>query len=167
MALIACGECNQTISTTAAVCPSCGAGRKDDLGQLGKPKRMSGCAIVGVGFAILLGLGAILSSVTPRQAPPPSLDEATRSRQQAAVRAAQSIKASAREPVSITFESILADEQGETVCIVYRGRNGFGGMNLERVAVHDGIGSNRRVDWNRHCADKRMYDLTGVRRMIS
>lgn len=50
MAMIKCKECGAQISTKAEACPQCGA----------KPKKTSGCAIVVLGFILLLVFGAIV-----------------------------------------------------------------------------------------------------------
>lgn len=161
MTLTTCGECNQPVSRNAKTCPGCGAGRKHFLRQPGERRRFSGCAIVAIGFAILIGIGAVMSQIIPpTPAAPP--DEATSARQMAAYRAARTLRSAARDPDSLVFESVLADEEGQLICITYRARNGFGGMNRERMTVRDGVGSTRPADWNMHCARKRLYDLTGV-----
>jgi type II secretory pathway pseudopilin PulG len=53
MALTKCHECGQEISTTAAVCPKCGA----------KPKRTSGCAVVVLIVIALAVVGSILGGI--------------------------------------------------------------------------------------------------------
>jgi hypothetical protein len=61
MALTKCRECGREISTTAAVCPNCGA----------KQTRTSGCAIVVlviiVGAAILVGIGNFANRLEQEQ----------------------------------------------------------------------------------------------------
>lgn len=73
-----------------------------------------------------------------------------------AVKAA--IKASARNPDSVAFESVLTNENGSLVCMVYRAQNGFGGMNLEHLAVKNGKPYESTSFWNKNCANKELFE---------
>ena len=45
-------------------------------------------------------------------------------------------------------------------CIEYRARNGFGGMNRERVAFSEAGGSQSPRAWNKHCLSNTLLDET-------
>jgi hypothetical protein len=117
-----------------------------------------------IAFGILLGISAIISAFAP-QTPERPVDGVTAARQRAAYQAARAVRTAARDPASVVFERILADENGQTICLTYRARNGFGGMTREHLTMRGGVGLPRASDWNRHCARKAMFDLTGVGRL--
>jgi hypothetical protein len=52
------------------------------------------------------------------------------------------VKNALREPESVQWIRIRANSDGTLVCVAYRARNGFGGMNVEEVPVHVGVPSN-------------------------
>lgn len=64
---------------------------------------------------------------------------------------AASLKKSLRDPESLVLESVRANDDATIICIEYRARNGFGGMNRE-LAIY----ANRKVSqepkfWNTYC----------------
>lgn len=64
-----------------------------------------------------------------------------------------------REPESLKWDRILSNQDGTVVCATYRGRNGFGGMNFEHVAYAKGSISTTAQAWNKHCAEKSLYEM--------
>lgn len=79
MALTKCHECGDEISTTAAMCPKCGA----------KPKRTSGCAIVVLVLVALGVVGAILGGIGQQANRQVQEQRAVEQRQKAEVAAKQ------------------------------------------------------------------------------
>lgn len=73
------------------------------------------------------------------------------------------IKEAQRNPASVKWEQIRANEDGSVICISYRSQNGFGGMNLEPAVFLNNkilMGDNARGDaWSKNCK-KPMSDLT-------
>jgi len=78
-----------------------------------------------------------------------------------AVLGASSILASARNPDSVKFDSVIILADG-TTCYAYRAQNGFGGMNREHaVLLLNGKNlSTSAASWNAHCANKQGTDVT-------
>lgn len=61
------------------------------------------------------------------------------------------LKANMREPESVVWESVTANDDASVICLQYRARNGFGGMARENV-VFDKIGGSKEPSrWNRNC----------------
>ena len=64
-----------------------------------------------------------------------------------------------RDPDSLKWDRILANQDGTVVCVTYQGRNGFGGMNFEHVAYTQGSISQSKDAWNKSCAEKSLYEM--------
>lgn len=168
MAMINCGECGVSVSTEAKVCPACGASRKAFRRPAGA-RRVSWPKKIGIGFAALIGVSVVIQAATGGdqtvQAESPQAKQ-SKQRGYAAYLSAKALKASLRNPGSLDFDEILANEDGSVICMTYRAQNGFGGMNLERVVFRDGKPSQTRASWRANCANKMLFDVTNVESMI-
>jgi hypothetical protein len=95
-------------------------------------------------------------------------DALFKQRSEAAVTDAVSLKQSLRDPDSLIFEKILANDDGSTVCITYRARNGFGGMNREHAVFAGGPGTTSASAWHKHCEHVMLNNVTDETvRMVS
>jgi rRNA maturation endonuclease Nob1 len=181
MALITCRECQKQISTEAKQCPNCGA--KVIPYKLPK-KKISGTSIMKgllVGFAVLVALSTIGAFIESQKSPEQLQQEAANReaynkrqteikqekekktlRENRAATVAAAIRLSARNPDTIRWESILTNEDATVVCVTAGLENGFGGMNRENIAAVGGQFSNKVKDWNKHCAEKRLFDVTSI-----
>ncbi|MPS27580.1 MAG: hypothetical protein E2576_11105 [Alcaligenaceae bacterium] len=64
---------------------------------------------------------------------------------------AEALLGAMRDPDSTVFEGILTNEDASVVCVQYRSRNGFGGMDRgQAVAVKDTIQQSATL-WKKHC----------------
>lgn len=168
MALIKCSECGATASTTAKVCPACGAGAKVMKAEPSVwTTTKGGKAVLGLTGVLLFGAVTMIVTNPPAAQPEAKPDPATALRNRAAYNSVSALKKSLREPDSAIFEHVRVDDDGGTVCIVYRARNGFGGMGMGHIVFRDGIPSERRTDWNRKCARKEMYELKDIAGVVS
>jgi hypothetical protein len=103
---------------------------------------------------ILFALGGLLavaklSSIPPAPPPSPAEAKAARARDAADVIAAIEIRAvrrALRDPASFDPISVGGNADASRLCMIYRARNGFGGMTIEAMALQGGHW--RRV---RHC----------------
>jgi RNA polymerase subunit RPABC4/transcription elongation factor Spt4 len=168
MAMTKCHECGQPLSTEAPRCPHCGAKAK---------KKTHWITWTVAGF---FGLSVILAmkddkrpATTAKETPaPPSAASAAESAKREAnfqiglrnSRAlAATIKQAAREPDSVTFDYVGISDDGTVVCMEYRARNGFGGVNREiAVAVSGRAFAGQPEVWNKHCTKKPMQDIKRV-----
>ena len=68
------------------------------------------------------------------------------------------IKRSLRNPDSVVWENVWANDDGSVVCVEYRAQNGFGGMNRESIAtIHGRITEDGNM-WNKNCL-KSMHSM--------
>jgi hypothetical protein len=147
MSLTKCRECGKDVSTEAKSCPSCGAK---------PPKPTSVFTLIAGGIFIFFVGGMVVSSnerekkpaLTPEQAATKAKEEAAF---QITVLAVKAVKKALRDPESITWESICANDDASIICIEYRARNGCGGLNKEVAIFTNGKVSQRAETWNKHC----------------
>lgn len=80
--------------------------------------------------------------------------------QKTALTAGEALKSSARDPDSLVIEQGLASADGKLLCVRYRARNGFGGMNRDAVAFFNSVPHDSAAFWNSHCANRSLEDVT-------
>lgn len=164
MPLIRCPDCGTDVSTAAKACPTCGASaRTIAKGQPPKQIGRRGKVIIAIVTAALVGGGGLSVLHRAGQNPSPA-DRAAEARHHQrldiAVTDAANLKAATRDPDSLLFEQILANEDGSIICMRYRARNGFGGVNHEHVVFTDGSGTTTASAWSRHCAHVTLDNIT-------
>ena len=79
--------------------------------------------------------------------------------------AAYFIKTHLRNPSSVVWESMRANDDASIVCIEYRAQNGFGGMNREFLTVANGKGSQSAGAWNKSCRQA-LRDASGAETLL-
>lgn len=160
MPLITCNECGNQVSGTAKACPQCGAKGKALTG----PKTIGnfGKVMVGAVVAVILVAGVNnLMNPPPAQTPEQQAEVAlTEKRNLNIVTYARSLRATMRNPESLTFDRVTANEDGTLICFDYRAQNGFGGVNRERTAFTPAGGSREPKVVKMICGDKVMQDVT-------
>lgn len=77
----------------------------------------------------------------------------------------KTLRAANRNPDSVKWESIRANDDASVICIEYRGQNGFGGMNREFFALIAGKPSQKSAVWNRHCTQV-LHDMKYAARAL-
>ena len=165
MALKPCSECGARISTRADSCPQCGAKEPASMGPV---RRLL------LGFAALFGAVYLFApgtnSITPSEPPAKpvktaeqlAVEEAHKVRSMKAIFVVTAIKHGLRDPDSARWKFVGVNDDASVVCVEYRAKNGFGGLNLERAAYAKGKVSSTAASWNRHCAGKSFHDLTST-----
>jgi uncharacterized OB-fold protein len=158
MALIKCHECGGQVSDQAGACPHCGAKPK--------PKTTASTKIWATVFAAVVAI-AVFSPKREASIPPETPQQkaekaAARARFNTTAGVVAAIKSSLREPDSAKWEAIRANDDASVVCIIYRARNGFGGVNLEKVSFVRGAMHREAEPWDQNCADKDLYDMKSV-----
>jgi hypothetical protein len=156
MALKKCSECKGDVSSSAKSCPHCG--NKLKAGFFSK---------LFIFFIFLMIFGSILAGLTQQKksddlakmsAEERKIFEENRIRDEEAfkkvVQVIYSIKKSLRDPNSLEFESISADDQASIICVEYRAKNGFGGMNSEIAVFFENKISRDTTMWNKKCANQ-------------
>lgn len=74
-----------------------------------------------------------------------------KAREENAAIGALALKSSLRDPDSLVIEAFLSNDDATTVCIAYRAKNGFGGMNREAIVIIDGKVKKDAATWNKTC----------------
>lgn len=118
---------------------------------------------IGIGFVGLVTIGTLMSAVTmasdpklraehdAKEAVADKTDAAHMKRMVLAGQAGSLVKASARDPGSITFDEVRVSDDATIACVIYRGRNGFNGMAVERGVYKAGAFVRSAKSWNRNC----------------
>lgn len=160
MALIKCHECGKKVSTESSACPACGAAVK-----IPPPKSARKISkVYWVGLIVLVGGIGFLSKKEPQS--PERTAAADRQwrmhfdQVQVATVGAQKILQSARNPKSVTWSKILANDDASVICYELRAENGFGGMSIEQVAFINSALTTADGPWNKSCARKPLDNVT-------
>lgn len=158
MSLIECHECKKQVSDEAVACPSCGA----KVRKPAEPKKPMSRAMI---LFLILGVVAVIGGMLAQETAPPKTTEQIAAEKEHAARimfvrmAVSSLKKAARDPDSLTIESARANKDGSVICLEYRARNGFGGMNREHLAIAAGKANGTPGHWNKHCTSE-LFDMT-------
>jgi phage terminase large subunit GpA-like protein len=166
MALISCSECNQSVSDKAKTCPHCGAQVKPEA----KRKKINKWVWIALGAAILVSaissnqkqdeIAQTEARMSPEQkAAKEAENKAAMVRTLVARKAVEELKTAMRDPSSLAVESIRLNDDSTLVCIEYRARNGFGGMNREFIVMTKTANYKTPDRWNKHCTQK-LHDLS-------
>lgn len=154
MALITCEECKKEISDTAGKCPQCGA-------KIDKPMRLGSMILAAFVTVAVVQCSLSTNGSSPSkttQAPPDPVAEA---RFQKTAMFAAGVKSKMRDPSSFALESARSNEDATVICLEYRARNGFGGMNKEFIVGTTKKVSQDAVAWNKHCT-KPLIDMKHI-----
>jgi hypothetical protein len=169
MTFVTCAGCGLKVDNKIAACAHCGA-----KPRAGARTGIIVAAVIG-GIIILSNLLSLLlsapapasASLTPTatqavKAP----DPAREARLKRALVVVTLVKTGLRDPDSVSWQHIRANDDASVVCLEYRARNGFGGLNLERTAYVGGRLSNESKAWNKNCAAKKLFDLDYLRHSL-
>ena len=156
MALIKCKECSNEVSDSAKKCPHCGAKLK--MGFIAK---------FFLFLLMMFFVGSFLAGLSQQRKSDELAKMTVEERKvyeenkkkedeafQKVVLVIYSIKKSLRDPKSLEFETIFADDMASIVCVQYRARNGFGGMNSEIAVAFDNKISKETNIWNKKCVNQ-------------
>jgi hypothetical protein len=78
---------------------------------------------------------------------------------------ARSVKQALRDPDSLVWEDMRANDDATVICLEYRARNGFGGMNREFAVYGGGEVSQKPAAWNKYCTQP-LADMKYVRHAL-
>ena len=78
---------------------------------------------------------------------------------EAAARAVAVIRKSVRDPDSLVVEQIFMRNPPNVVCIAYRAKNGFGGVNRTGAVVSSGVSISDPTVWNKRCVGDGFHDI--------
>lgn len=152
MAIITCKECRNPVSTEAKACPGCGAKppKQTSLATI----LFGGAFTVAVGMMVFMGGGKI---DIPHAVAAPAIKSAEGARFDFVMDTTRAVRQAMRNPESLKWESVKANDAGTVACLQYRSQNGFGGMGRETVVVANNKVSNKASDLKKHCSQP-MHD---------
>ncbi|MFH2082075.1 MAG: zinc ribbon domain-containing protein [Pseudomonadota bacterium] len=154
MSIIKCRECGNEVSTEAKTCPKCGA-------KVKKPAGVLTIILVAVIGAVLLAPFVLDTSRHPppeKTAAEQAAEKAEKTREAGSLLVMNSVMSRARDPDSLKFETVLVNEDASVVCVKYRARNGFGGMNRELLVTTTKNTWQDAGGWNRNCLGE-MFEM--------
>jgi len=164
MALRPCAECGALISTEAEACPRCGAKPRATMGPIGRV--VLGVIALSVGISVFSSRGEDkpVEKTAPIAKTPEQIEaeEAEKSRAQRAIFVVTALRDGLRDPDSVKWESVSVSDDASLVCVEYRAKNGFGGVNFEQTLYTKGKFSTSAKLWNRYCAGKQLNDLKPI-----
>lgn len=135
--------------------------------QLDKPKRNRIMWLL-VGGAVLTAIALQAAQVIDPVDPAETLRRRGVDRQQrnehmqrarAAAASMTALRDTLRDPDSLRWETVTTDQSGNLVCMEYRARNGFGGVNREFAVMAKGRLARTPAVWNAQCV-RALFDLT-------
>lgn len=162
MALVDCKECGKKVSTDAASCPGCGTN------QNFKKKTSKLTWAIGGIFAV-----AVLSAVF-RPNEKSTVDSAVVQKMPEEIAGdlkkdvtlnkvalvLRTIKINLKDPESVEWITIAADDDAKAICVEYRAKNSFGAWTIEQMAVAGDKFGKEPAFWNKTCAGKKgIHDM--------
>lgn len=164
MSIGKCRECGAEVSDQAKACPKCGVSK-----PVRKTSKLTWLATLVIVPMVAMSIinhkpppDVEAAPPTPEQIAEKKLDE---KRFNLAVGALIFIKKNLREPESVVWETVLVNDAATAICVEYRARNGFGGMNRELAVITDSKLEKTARAWNAKCT-KGMHDKTSARLAI-
>ena len=166
MALIECKECGHKVSDEAKTCPSCGVKVPQPPGRL--KVLFWGLVIIFTLKAIFGGGESSHSSYTAVSREPQKTSEDERNeklRWDLLHESMKTIKESLRDPQSLQVEKAIVQKSGETACIQYRAKNGFGGYERNTAVIANNSATNGTPALiKKHCSEN-MHDMTDAAKL--
>lgn len=165
MALKKCKECGNEVSTSAKACPKCGAKVVKSVGP------------IGIIFALMVGFVAyscssVMNGISrhPTEQRTPAQTAAAQEEYQADKRrfdqaydVAKTIRRNAKDPSSVTFNSIAVSGDADIVCVIFRAKNSFGAIVPGAYVLFAGELRDDARLVKKHCSNtKWMHDYTAA-----
>lgn len=151
MAMTSCRECGKPISTTAHSCPHCGYKAEKD--KIGFAK-----VIVG-GFAAILITGVVVIMAAGPSAAPRVVTPQEEQQFKEEVGTLMFLRNNMKNPASFELASFIRTSN-DTLCITYRGTNGFGAIVTQRYTVNNAVSSDGPTEWETYCAGRSGKDVS-------
>lgn len=161
MSLTKCRECGNQVSTTASVCPQCGA-------KVRKPTSLIGVAVVVAALLLFFQCSSQPAKQTAAPKTPEQIARQKADEDRFTITAGMvlQLRKAMRNPASFQLEEAYANDDATLICVRYRGQNGFGGMNVETAIAVNGVLISSSKDWNKRCAGVALHDMKHVRHAI-
>lgn len=147
MTMLTCRECKAAISSEAKACPHCGVSAPARTPPVIGGFVIAAIIALAVIIAAFLALAMSAAKISPAEKALNNEDE------EAAVGAVRLRDEMMRNPVRFQLAlSFVVDHEWH--CYVFRGENGFGGLNQDVAVYHNNdleVGAGALPDWTAHC----------------
>lgn len=144
MAIVKCHECGADVSTEAKACPKCGA-------KVKRPASRTKKLLYSL-VAVVVVAGVVAQQQNPeKRAAEAAARDGQVAQLQAGRAAMNALKSSLRDPDSMKLDAVRVSDDRQIVCIEYRARNGFGGVNRSMAVFVDRKQQATDAAWNKHC----------------
>lgn len=175
MGIVKCRECGNDVSSEAEICPHCGIAKPVAESRLWRYIKL------GIGAVLVISMVQCINdqedrkaqstaeqqriavTKTPEQRQAEAIAKAKKEADfQSVVARLNALRASTKNPKSFELvDAVLMKD--DTLCITYRGTNGFNAVVTENKAI---LKSSKIVEWNRFCANKTGTDMTYARHAL-
>ena len=166
MALVKCEECGKQISDEAESCPSCGA----------KPEKMGFFRKIFIGIFALVVISFMMKDNNPSSVKQPEVSTSSSTETQEAKKKREdeqakqlsillrisALREEMKNPPSFELVEAINLKNG-TLCVTYRGTNGFGGVVTESKAISSGA---KIIDYAESCNGKVGDDFTHLKKYL-
>ena len=166
MALVKCAECGKQISDAAESCPSCGA----------KPEKMGFFRKIFIGIFALVVISFMMkeskspSVKQPEESPSASVEsqevkkkrEEEQAKKLSIILRISALREETKNPPSFELVEAVNLKNG-TLCVTYRGTNGFGAVVTESKAISSGA---KIIDYAANCNGKTGDDVTDLKKFL-
>lgn len=156
--VIQCHACKTEISNEAVQCPKCGTKVRKPLGTLGY-------ALIGVISLVAFQLIIAQNSGKP-QSPEEAGNEKHVQRFQITAGALVITRKTLKDPSSVVWEKVSANEDATIICIEYQAKNSYGNMNKEFISFIKRVPSREEETWNKHCRNPDLIDMSDAAKAI-
>jgi len=166
MALVKCEECGKEISSEAESCPSCGA----------KPEKMGLFRKIFIGLLVLIVISFMMKESKPPSVkqsdeisiPSVEAQEAKKKREEEQAKQISillrisALREEMKNPPSFELVEAINLENG-TLCVTYRGTNGFGGVVTDSKAINSDA---KIIPYAAACNGKSGDDVTHLKKYL-
>lgn len=154
-----CLKCGAFSAYSAINCGSCGT----VFPPTTRGQKLGGCLIIAFGIPAAISLISVMfhGGSVPKPTPSPTSTEAPVDPN--AITPAMvglSLKSAARDPDSLVIDHANQNAKQTYVCVEYRAKNGFGGMNREHAVFTNKGGDMSARAWNKRCTTSNLTDVT-------
>lgn len=84
----------------------------------------------------------------------------------ATIELAKALKTTLRNPASLEWIAMMANQDGSLVCLRYRAQNGFGGLNISHIIFWNGRMVTDDWQWSDKCTGEPLIDMMHVKNSI-
>lgn len=159
MAIIECKECGKEISSKADKCPYCGIKKH-------KTSKFTWFVLFVFVYGFYVYLTPVNSDTSYKAKVETPQEKEEKDRYSSVMLAGKTVKKNLKEPNSVEWLSIHSNKEGTLACFRYKAKNSYGGFSVEESVSYLGLISSSQQQWDKLCANKKLYNVTYVRNSL-